>query len=104
MKIDISSENLPSARHEAISLLLANDPQFLDFLFTANRKSLAASPADLLACMRGFSSGQQLLIRLALDIWSESGSAPLGAVLRTLDDIRIEGLLLAIERIRFSNH
>ena len=56
-------------RHRAISLLLANDPKLLEFLFSANRPRLNSSPKKLLEDALGFSCGQQLLLRLALDIW-----------------------------------
>lgn len=103
MKTDNSFVNLSALEMESISILLANDPQLLDFLFTKDRRYLNGSPEDIIISMGMFSSGEQLLIRAALDLWSSSGSCSVGDIIKTLDDCRFESFLLAVEKLRFSN-
>ncbi|MCX6127490.1 MAG: hypothetical protein NTX25_00310 [Proteobacteria bacterium] len=90
------------SRHRAISLLLANDLQLLEFLFSSDRPILNSAPKKLLDDAEGFSWGRQLLVRLALDIWSDAGGARLADVVWALDDVRFEGFLLALESLRYT--
>ena len=85
----------------AISLLLANDPRLLDFIFTEDRLELQASPQELLAASACFSSGQKVLIQVALDFWSGLGGASLENIVSILDLERFEGFLLALECLRY---
>lgn len=88
-------------RHQAISLLLANDPWLLRLLFDDDPVRLSAPPDSILKETKGLSSGQQLLIRIALDIWSGDGHAKLWDIVSVLDGIRFEGFMLALECLRY---
>lgn len=101
MKLDTSPHHAHCFKLEAISLLLANDSYLLDYLLDNNRVGLVASEDDLIRMSGGYSSGQKLLIRMAMDIWSLSGDSQLSEILYRLDDVRFEAFLLAMHRLRF---
>jgi hypothetical protein len=88
-------------RHRAISLLLANDPKLLDFLLKPCRTELRASPERLKQAARCFSSGEQILVRAALDIWDDCGQVKLADIVFRLDQTRLEAFLLAVESLGF---
>ena len=87
-------------RLHAISLLLANDPPLLRILFDPGSDVLRSSPAEIIASVGGYSSGQQLLTQIALDIWSEHGCWRLWDAISVLDPLRFEGFMLALECLR----
>jgi hypothetical protein len=88
-------------RHHAISLLLANDPKLLDFLFNDERSGLALPAEELKELSGTLSGGEQILVRTALDLWDESGGVQICDIIYRLDRIRLHGFLLAIEALRF---
>lgn len=87
-------------RHHAISLLLANDPNLLGFIFGGNREREAIRPDVFTAWV---AEGQEmdgqieLLIALALEIWWDKQVASIHEAYRYLSQIRFNGLLMAIE-------
>jgi hypothetical protein len=84
-------------RHRAISLLLANDPAVLEFLLDSRRSRLNASSGTLKREAALLSSDEELLVRIALDIWNGSGRTRLADTWRFLPDYRFESFLLALE-------
>lgn len=100
MKEEISRQ---CDRSRAISLLLANDPMLLDFILKPCRTALCAPPAWLKRKARCFSSGQQILVRTALDIWGDYGRVPLTDIIFRLDSVRLSSFLLAVEFLGFSS-
>ena len=100
MKEEISRQ---CDRSRAISLLMANDPMLLDFILKPCRTALCASPARLLREARCFSSGQQILVRTALDIWGDYGRVKLTDIVFRLDLVRLSSFLLAVEFLGFSS-
>jgi hypothetical protein len=87
-------------RHHAISLLLANDPDLLDFLFTSDRSQLCwETPHDAAFSASMMQREQSLLVRIALDIWNETGFSRLPEVYQELSEHRFEGFLLAMEAL-----
>lgn len=88
-------------RHRAISLLLANDPKLLDFILAPCRTRLTAPPEDLLVEAGCFSSGEQILVKAALDIWDDCGEVKLTDIIFRLDRLRLEAFLLAVESLGF---
>lgn len=85
-------------RRHALSILLANDPNLLGFIFNDTERAIA--PADFATWV---AEGQEmdgqveLLISLALEIWWDRQIAPLHEAYRYLGKIRFEGLLMAME-------
>ena len=102
MIMDSRISDVTDVRLRAVSLLLANDSMLLDFLFDPSRRHLAAAPADLLFEAGVLSSGQQVLVRLALDIWDGSGGSHVIDIIHRLDPIRFEAFLLATAVMRQS--
>lgn len=89
-------------RRRAISLLFVNNQNLISLLFNEDFSRLNAAPKDVLGWAGGLSGGEQSLVKLALDIWSDEGGATLSDMMR-LDLVRFEGLLLALECLRFSS-
>jgi len=56
-------------RLKAISILLDDDERFIHFLFHPRKSQLASSPETLKKEMKCFSSGEQTLLLIAMDIW-----------------------------------
>jgi len=84
-------------RHRAISLLLGNDPAVLDFLFDRNRTCLNDASETIRKEASLLSPPEELLAKIALDIWDESGHAKLTETYRILPDYRYECFMLAME-------
>ena len=60
-------------RLEVISNLLWPHEKLLLFLFKTNKPELNGSPEEMKERAQCFSSGERVLINLALDVWSGSG-------------------------------
>ena len=58
---------------KAIKMLFGDDEKFLNFLFHPTRSKLSDSPENLKERMACFSSGEQLLLLVAMDIWGTYG-------------------------------
>jgi hypothetical protein len=82
---------------------MANNPKFIDFVLNPNRTALARPAKSLRREANVFSSGEQILVQIALDIWDDSGRARLPDIIYRLDTTRLESFLLAIEILRFSS-
>lgn len=98
MKLDTFPPTL--REHECISLLFANDPWLLDFLLSADRRSLRLCAEDLVSETVHFSFAHQVLVRLALVFWQGEGEIAILDVFLGLDEVRFECFLMAIQRIR----
>ncbi len=57
----------------AISILMNKSPHLLGFVFHPSQPQLRLPPAELLRAAQGFSSGDYVLIKLAVDLWCEQG-------------------------------
>jgi hypothetical protein len=82
---------------KAIEVLLTNHPKLLDFLFKKEEALLSSSPQLIKRKSRCFSSGEQVLIQIALDIWSGSGKAKFLDILNRLDIENTNHLILTIQ-------
>jgi len=90
---------LPSKKHkqlEAISLLFTHDPSTLDFFLNDDRNGLRFHEDQTMHFFGCYSSGEQILIRIALDIWSYSGNSNLSDILAILDSERTDAFLQAM--------
>ena len=90
------------ARWQAISILLCNDKWLLDFIFAPDRSRLNSDPKVLIGESRSFSGSQQLLLRVALHIWtSDSGlSVNLWDITHSLDDLRFDSFSMCLHSLR----
>ena len=83
---------------KCISQVFAKHPYLLKFLFEPDRPRLRLIAEDLLTESRDMSSGEDLLVRVALDLWSGSGEAHVWELIEILDD---QNLLNVVGGIRF---
>ena len=60
-------------RLNAIIILLGNDERLVRFLFHPTKSKLSIAPEILKEKMRCFSSGEQTLLLIAMDIWGTYG-------------------------------
>ena len=89
---------------QAISLLLANNPSILRRMFGDRFEILFNQAQEVLEWGVNLPKPEQILLRLALDVWSGDGGATLGEVISELDHCHFEGLLLALECLRYSQN
>lgn len=85
-------------RHHAISLLLANDPNLLSFIFSGTPRAIRPDVfTDWLD--QGLEMDHQIarLIALALEIWWDRQTVPLHETYRYLGKIHFDSLLMAME-------
>jgi hypothetical protein len=80
--------------------LFRHDERFRDFLFHHQERRLRDTPSELLKESRCFSRGERILIQVALDFWSDSGSARVSEIIEYLDDENILAFIRAILRFR----
>lgn len=80
-------------RGEAISLILLDLPHLEGFLFHPTEARLRASPEVILRLSKSYSSGEQVLIRVALDVWSGQGGARVSDLIDRLDPSNLRNVL-----------
>jgi hypothetical protein len=84
--------------YRAVSLVLTKHPYLLKFLFDPVEPRLRLAPEELLRESAHMSSGEDLLVRVALDLWSGSGDAHVWELIEILDN---ENLLNVAQALRF---
>lgn len=84
--------------HLAVNKLFANC-DLLSFVFSAEHPRLRAEPEVILNEARGLSSGERLLVRLALDLWNDSGSVRIQELISRLDAMNFENAISAIRAL-----
>lgn len=89
-----------SSLHSAIGILFSNDEHWLDFFYFHKGGGLRLEPQELIAESRCFSRGEQLMIRVALDLWTDGSYVSLAEILNTLDFENLNRVLLAIMTVR----
>jgi hypothetical protein len=94
------SELVQSHLVSSILHLFFNHEQLVPFLFHHQKRQLRATPPELLKEARCFSRGERILIQIALDFWSDSGSARISDIVEHLDDENLLLVIRAILRIR----
>jgi hypothetical protein len=82
---------------DAISLILSNHVKLLEFLFKQEKAELRYSPEKLIKLSGAFSSGEKVLVRVALDFWSGSGNARVWELMEKLDPRSFENVLLGLQ-------
>jgi hypothetical protein len=82
---------------EAIRILFSQHPYLLEFLFDPLEPKLRLAPEELLEDGYGLSSGEDVLVRVGMDIWSGSGDARIWELMEILDDQNMKNVLLALE-------
>ena len=85
---------------EVQNLVFQNHPQFLEFLFEREDARLREAPEQLLAEARAFSTGEQILIRVGLDLWCGLGNVHLWDIVERLDEDNYHQVLLGLRHLR----
>ena len=86
--------------YSVIAIIFRNHPYLLRFLFEDRSPRIRFQPMELRRRAANFSSGEQLLIRVALDVWSGSGNAKIWQILETLDADNFLNVLVALAKLR----
>ncbi len=69
----------------AIGTIFNNETQWMEFLFSHKAPELRLPPEDLIGEAACFSRGEQIKIRVALDLWTGLGNASIADVVEGLD-------------------
>lgn len=85
---------------EIIFRLLAFDKRLLEFIFDPDKPRLRQRAGILKEDVWGFSHGEQIMIRTALELWSGSGHVFLWELIETLDDSNLKRVIEALIAIR----
>ena len=80
----------------AIDMIFRSNPGLKTYMFGQDKFRLRAEPEDIIENASGLSSGQQILLRIALDLWSGSGKTDLYDLLTTLDEENFINFLEAL--------
>ena len=84
---------------QCISLATNNNEQLLKYLFDPKSAKLRLPPDQLLKNASGFCSGDYLLVKFAVDLWSEQGCLNLHELFNFDDDV-LKHVLLALTQLR----
>ena len=85
---------------EVLNLAFQNHPQCLEFVFQKERARLREAPEELLRDFGVYSSGEQTLIRVALDLWCGQGRVHLWDILERLDLENYHHVLAGLRHLR----
>lgn len=79
-----------------IKIIFRNHPKLLEFFFEAEEPRICGEPMEIRKLALCFSSGEELLVRVALDVWSGSGNAKIWQLVETLDSENFSNVLEAL--------
>lgn len=85
---------------ESLNFIFIGHSKLLEFLFESDRSKLRQEPEILLERAAGFSSGEQILLRVALDLWCGAGGVSLWHVIEHLDDDSYTNTLIGLRHLR----
>lgn len=84
----------------ALNLIFQNHPELLAILFEKDRARLHKDFLLRLDSVSAFSNGEQILIRVALDLWNGSGNVRMWEILEALGDDNFNGVLAGLRHLR----
>jgi len=90
----------PRRMQESLNLIFSHHPSLLEFLFEKDRAKLCAEPEWLLDSTGEFSEGEQILIRVALELWSGIGGVRLWDSIERLDEGKAKSVLIGLRHLR----
>jgi ArsR family metal-binding transcriptional regulator len=85
---------------EVMNQIFRNHPKLLDFVFYPDRPELRDEPDVLLQDAGCFSTGEQVLIRIALDLWTGEVEVKLWDMIQRLDQSNYQNVLLGLRILR----
>jgi hypothetical protein len=86
---------------ETLNIIFDGHSKLLDYLFDKEKAVLRQESAFLIDCASCFSGGEQILIRIALDLWNGSGDVRLWSVIECLDENTYENVLTGLKHLRY---
>ena len=87
--------------YEAVSKLFVHHQHLLNGIFNINTPRLTAEPVDLLThYQQCLSSGEYVMVKVALDIWCSAGGAQVSELLDILDVHNFCNVLIALSSAR----
>lgn len=99
MKSSIAWETATVSEQElciAMTKLFATNDKLLTFVFDKDEPRLRAKPHQLVTEARSLSSGENVLVRLALDIWNDTGGVRITELLSRLDPTNFHNAIAAL--------
>lgn len=87
-------------QYQLISLIFSKYPKLLEFFFEKHEARIRFESKEMLKEAGCFSSGEQILIRVALDLWSGSGNALVWQMVEVLDHENFSNVLKALDNWR----
>lgn len=91
-------DSIDAVHIDAVNFVLFDFPQLKSFIFHPKKSQLRCSCEQLLSEASTLSSGEQTLVRMALDLWDGSGHTE---VLSACDCVGAHRVELFIEAIQF---
>lgn len=88
--------------YDAVSKLFVQHQHLLNGIFDKKTPKLSAEPAQLLRHYRCASSGEYLMVKVAIDVWCGAGGARVSELLDILDVHNFCNVLTALSAAR--NH
>jgi hypothetical protein len=86
---------------EVISHIFKNHPYLLDFLFEPDVAKIRALPEEIISESGDLSCGEDLLVRIAIDLWSGGfGDACVWELVEILDEQNFNNVLEALSKLR----
>jgi hypothetical protein len=85
---------------ETLNLIFHNHPALLAFLFETEHARLRRAPEDLLVRAGAFSTGEKILIRIGLDLWTGQGDVHLWDIVERLDEENYHYVLAGLRHLR----
>jgi hypothetical protein len=96
MEVWLDAEDSDKQIFKTINILFSKHPYLLKFFFDPNKPKIKYEPLNMIRASHGMSSGEQVLIKIALDIWSGGGNAKVCQILETLDDANFTNAINAL--------
>lgn len=81
---------------KVVARALDAHPYLMEFIFDPVEPKLRCLPEELLNESGYMSAGEDLLVRVALDLWSGSGNAHIWELVEILDDTNFTNVLWAL--------
>ena len=85
---------------ESLNIIFTGHSKLLEFLFEPDRPKLRQEPEILLRHAAGFSGGERILLRIALDLWCGAGGVSLWHLIEHLDDDSYTNTLVGLRHLR----
>lgn len=85
---------------ETLNLIFRSHPNLLEFLFEREDARLRAQAEELLVGIGVFSSGEKILVRVALNLWNGSGHVSLWDIVERLDQENYRNVLIGLRHLR----